>query len=120
MHPTHRRDAGLRKVSTFTRRFTVGAVALTGVFTALVARAQPAKHARKATLAAKSAPAPTVGTQAATPGTLPPDTFPPTNTPNASSAPASPGTTPATQAPQPPAQVPDTTPLPPQASSGSS
>jgi hypothetical protein len=126
MHATHRRDAGLRKVSVFTRRFVVSAVALTAGLTALVARGQPAKAKSSSTTPptspATASPAAPSGNQ--TRGTLPPDTFAPApNNGNATQGPQ--GTSPSTaptqaQAPQPPSLPPDTTPLPPAVVSGSS
>jgi hypothetical protein len=134
MHESHRRDAGLRKVSVFTRRVVYGAVAVTAAVTALVARIQPARaktNAGSTTPNAPAAGAGQAGSKAArvTPGTLPPDTFPSTGdgqssatTPQTSpqtTPQTSPDTTPYVQ-PQPPIVTPDTSQLPPAVSSGSS
>jgi hypothetical protein len=135
MHESHRRDAGLRKVSVFTRRFVYGAVAVTAAVTALVARIQPARakteNAGSTTPASPAARTGQSGSKAATatPGTLPPDTFPSTGdgqssatTPQTSpqtTPQTSPDTTPYVQ-PQAPLVSPYQSQLPPAVSSGSS
>jgi hypothetical protein len=137
MHESHRRDAGLRKVSIFTRRVVYGAIAVTAGVTALVARVQPAraKTANGGTTT-PTTPAATTGQSGstattATPGTLPPDTFSSTgDSPQTSpqtTPQTSPQTTPQTSpdtspyvAPQAPLVSPDQSQLPPAVSSGSS
>src|SRR3954454_14008805 len=58
MHPTHRRDYGLRRVASTTRRVAVASIALTAAFTALMVRAQPGRSARaRATTPAVPGPA---------------------------------------------------------------
>jgi hypothetical protein len=110
---THHRDRGLRKLRVVTRVCTLGAVALTGAFTALVARPHPT--AAKITVTTR--PAPVTTTPPAPPVTLPPDTFPAGGA-APSTAPA-PVTAPAT-APQPPPAPPQATSQPAPVTSGAS
>ena len=109
MHGSQHRDRGLRKLRVVTRVCTLGAVALTGAFTALVARPHPT--AAKITVTSRSTPVTTV--PPAPPVTLPPDTF------------AAGGTAPSTApapvtAPQPPPAPPQTASQPAPVTSGAS
>jgi hypothetical protein len=116
MHAPHRRDLGLRRVAVFTRRVAVGSVALTGLFTALVAR----PHASSAQTTDTPSTRPTTRGSAAPPVTLPPDTFAPeTSAPNAGAAPSTAAPAPAT-APQPPPTPPQTSAAPAPVTSGAS
>src|SRR4051812_2289333 len=104
VHGPHHRDRGLRRLRAVTRATAVGAVALAGAFTALIAR--PHSSAAKTTVTTR--PATTATSAPAPSSTLPPDTFAP-------SGPGTPPSPPPTPAPQPPPTAPrasvETTPV---------